>query len=211
MVGTGRGRTTGPRTWVGRTLYLAALLSAASLPVAAATLPQTPAQLPPANNVAEISPYPVPAPGSDPRAGRVRPTGPQAEDLLREGRQLSATFAALIEALEQSDLIVYVHAGGAPGISHLRFACATPRARFVRITINGLDAESIRIAALAHELRHAVEVAGAPEVRDDETLRAFYERCGQRMSDGQFCTREAQAAGAAVLNELCSAERPRLR
>jgi hypothetical protein len=211
MVGTRPGRTTGPRTWVGRTLYLAALLSAASLPVAVATLSGAPAQQSPANNGAGVSSPPVPASGPDPHAGRVRPTGPQAKALLREGRQLSETYAALVDALEQSDLIVYVHAGGAPGTSHLRFACATPRARLIRITLNGIDAEAIRISALAHELRHAVEVADAPEVRDDETLRAFYERRGQKMSSGQFCTREAQAAGAAVLNELCSAERPRSR
>jgi hypothetical protein len=137
--------------------------------------------------------------------------GDKADQLLREGAARSGAFAALLETLERSDVIVYVVSGGVPGPNHLRLACATGTSRFVRITLNARDAQAALIAGLAHELQHAVEVANAPDVRDDATLAQFYARHGQEISSGRFCTREAQAARTTVLNELCLGNRPRPR
>jgi hypothetical protein len=196
---------------VGRTLLLAAQLSAVSLPSLASPLPQPAAQARAAGLSADVvsSPAEVSAPSRLSR--RVRPVSDQANQLLREGAARSAAFAALLDILERSDLIIYITTGGAPGPNHLRLACATGTARFVRIAINAQDAETHLIAGLAHELQHAVEVANAPDVRDDATLVQYYEQHGQEISSGRFCTREAQAAGTTVLNELCLSEGPRPR
>jgi hypothetical protein len=54
---------------------------------------------------------------------------------------------------------------------------------------------------LAHELQHAVEVAGAPGVTDATTLRQFFERVGQRVSDDGYCTPDAQKVQRIALYE----------
>ena len=201
MVGTSPGRTTGSRSWAGKAVLLAVQLLTASLPPTAAALPQAPGGRPPAGSAADVSPSLTPMPVA--HGNRVRPVGATADGLLRAGRGRSITFASLLETLDRSDLIVYVEKGGMPGPNCLRFACATGTARFVRITINAQDAEARQIAGLAHELQHAVEIAGAPGVKDDATLLEFYAQNGQEVSPGRYCTREAQRAERVVLDELC--------
>jgi len=58
---------------------------------------------------------------------------------------------------------------------------------------------------LAHELWHAVEIAGAPEVRDRASLLRLYQRIGEGFRAGgrmEMETQRAQATQATVLNEL---------
>ena len=51
--------------------------------------------------------------------------------------------------------------------------------RYVRIQIvNHLSPEDT-IALIGHELRHALEVAAAPEVRDQKGLMELYQRIGE--------------------------------
>ena len=158
-------RTRSSRTMgfqVGRTLLLAVQLTAASLPSLASPLPQPADQARAASLAADVVPSPADVPAPSRLSIRVRPVGDKANQLLREGAARSAAFAALLETLERTDLIIYITTGGAPGPNHLRLACATGTARFVRIAINAQDAETNLIAGLAHELQHAVEVANAP-------------------------------------------------
>ena len=57
---------------------------------------------------------------------------------------------------------------------------------------------------IAHEMRHALEVLGHPEVVDVPTFEALYRRIGTPMT-GQirgYETSGARAAGDAVLTEL---------
>ena len=209
MARTRSSRTMGSQ--VGRTLLLAAQLSTVSLPSLASPLPPPSDQARAASLMADAASSPAEVSALSRSSGRVRPVGDKANQLLREGTARSAAFAALLDTLERSDLIIYITTGGAPGPNHLRLACATGTARFVRIAINAQNAETHLIAGLAHELQHAVEVANAPDVRDDATLVQYYEQHGQEVSSGRFCTREAQAAGTMVLNEMCLGERPRPR
>ena len=58
----------------------------------------------------------------------------------------------------------------------------------VSIRLSPLD----RIALLGHELRHATEVAAAPDVRDEAALARLIARIGWAKSRGQF---ETDAAG----------------
>jgi hypothetical protein len=141
------------------------------------------------------------SPPSDPPR-RVRPLGAVALMLLEDGAAQSPTVARMLEALRQSDLIVYVATGFLPIPGRLDLACARPGVRFLRITINVPDAEPNLIASLAHELQHAVEIAGAPEVTDTATLGRYYREHGQRVCADEFCTKAAQQAAARVLVEL---------
>src|SRR6476646_251732 len=111
----------------------------------------------------------------------VRAADRSMERMLRVGFEQSATFAALLRRLEQSDLLVYVEtvprlAGALEG----RFIIqpAAHGFRYVRIQIALRGTPSDVIAVLGHELRHAVEVADARSVVDEAGLKALYRRIG---------------------------------
>ena len=149
----------------------------------------------------------VPAPGEAPI--RVRPLGAVARMLLDDGAARSETFAHLLETIGRSDLIVYVATGFLQAPGRLDLACAKPGVRFLRITVNVPDAEPNLIGALAHELQHAVEIAGAPGVTDAASLARHYREHGQRIYGDEYCTREAQRVTKAVLCELAAAVKAR--
>jgi hypothetical protein len=143
-------------------------------------------------------------PPSADRLLRVRPLGAAALMLLEDGAATSPTVARLLEEIGQSDLIVYVATGFLSVRGRLDFACAKPGVRFLRITINVPDAEPNLIASLAHELQHAVEVGGAPEVTGAATLARYYRKHGQRICGDEYCTKAAQQIAALVSVELAS-------
>jgi hypothetical protein len=59
------------------------------------------------------------------------------------------------------------------------------------------------IAVIAHELQHAVEVAGDPGVVDDAGLVALYRRIGHNSAGGHsYDTDAARTAGHTVRDEL---------
>jgi hypothetical protein len=134
----------------------------------------------------------------------VRPVDPAAATLLEHGARLSPTVARLLQVLEHSDLFVYVETGCLKVKAALRFAVATPQGRFLRITINAPELECRMIGELAHELQHAVEIAGAPQVKDTASLNRYYEIEGIRTPEGGYCTLEARRVGLLALYEVNS-------
>jgi hypothetical protein len=60
----------------------------------------------------------------------------------------------------------------------LTFMAAGGGRRYVNVRVACMSNDSEQIAALAHELRHAVEIADASYVVDVASLRALYERIG---------------------------------
>jgi hypothetical protein len=112
---------------------------------------------------------------------RLRPASAFEADLIEEALCRSATVRSLVATLKTSDLIVYVNlkrlssrdlAGG------LQFVAATADSRILRIVIGLTVDRTARIARLGHELQHAVEVAGAPEIRSAQALGDFYRSHG---------------------------------
>jgi hypothetical protein len=138
---------------------------------------------------------------------RVRTTNARIRRALSEGERQSLTFRRLRHALEQSDLILHIEAGDCqcqPARSCLSFVTLTGGARYVRIWVSLRQIQRELIEHIGHELRHAVEIAAAPEVVSDVTLKRFYERsahssCGVRCG---YETEDAQRAQAAVRAEL---------
>jgi hypothetical protein len=63
------------------------------------------------------------------------------------------------------------------------------------------------MASIGHELRHTIEVIGAPDVRTDSAKFFFYERVAMHGSSGERETRAAMDAGNAVRSELTSFNR----
>lgn len=125
--------------------------------------------------------------------GHLRPQSPAAVELVDRAISRVPEVAALVEALESSDVFVYVTdaAVGGPGDppAYLRFlTCAGGR----RLLVIRIDHSSIppedRIVVLAHELQHAAEIAAHPDVRDAHGLAALYRRIGWEASHGCFET-----------------------
>jgi hypothetical protein len=134
---------------------------------------------------------------------RVRAGDVKAAALLRDGQARSATFRALIETIEQSDLIVYVQTRPLRLPGQLQLVGATPGCRHVRVMIRTPGLDTDMIGWLGHELWHAVELARAPGVRNQESLLRYYQRIG---SGGRHTstaeTGDAQAVGTKVLSEV---------
>ena len=135
----------------------------------------------------------------------LRPLDPFAQNALATGRQHSAFFRSLTAIIDRSDLIVYVSTSrtlpnGVDG--HLLLVAAVTGARYLRIVVSADLPPDRFVGVLGHELMHAVEVAGDPEVRDHASLRALYVRIGHSHDGVRFDTPEAVAAGYRVLSEL---------
>jgi len=125
---------------------------------------------------------------------------------MEEGSRRSATFKGLIERLTQSDLIIYVESGRCSGPQVMSSVAVTPSPssyRYVRVTVDTDHSLLVLISEIAHELEHAIEIAGAPEVVDRQTLRGFYDRIGfSSASLDAYETAEAIAIAARVRLEL---------
>jgi len=137
----------------------------------------------------------------------VRPTFSRARSAIERGTQKSATFVALVDTINRSNIIVHIVDGDCRN-PHTRactsFVAASPDVRYVRITIaQFLPADGI-IVVLAHELQHVAEIAGVPDVVDDRGMAAFFEAFGWSATDGSFETRRAMDASARVARELAS-------
>jgi len=125
---------------------------------------------------------PAEAPGTSPP--HIRPLDRCGTQLLDDATQQSATVRTLSERLAASDVLVYVSTAlpptGGRGMPRgkTRFISATPAVRILHIWVDPLQRPATRIAVLAHELQHALEVAGAPGVNDLDSFRRFFEGVG---------------------------------
>lgn len=137
---------------------------------------------------------------------RVRTAHPRITAALFEGVRRSRTFAGLVAELERSDVIAYVElAAHLPPLTEGRLMLVSKGGgtRYLRIQIRSTLPHDQMISLIGHELQHAVEIAGAPGVRDETTLKRFYERIGVGRTDVHgFDTDAARVAGDRVRGEL---------
>jgi hypothetical protein len=139
----------------------------------------------------------------------VRAPSSAVRSLLDQAATLPTTMA-LLRRLEVSDQVVYVVFTNSPEIptARTKLVAATNGVRFVRIDINADVAPGDRLPLLAHELQHAVELADAPDVRDDAGVRQLYERIGMGGPD-QFETSAARRVERTVRVEIGRRRPPR--
>jgi len=120
--------------------------------------------------------------GQEPRdGGHVRTIDARVRAEINEGLARSSLFRDLVTRLDGSDVIVYVETEcpmQARLFGRLTFMASGGGRRYVNVRIACMLNGSEQIAALAHELRHAVEIADAPYVVDVASLRRLYERIG---------------------------------
>jgi hypothetical protein len=144
--------------------------------------------------------------GADARATRrVRPLDAWAHESLDRGVTRSAIVRGLIAELEQSDVIVHVQTISTLPVGtagQTRLSGDGGECRYIRIQLNRALLPDERAAILAHELQHAAELARS-DVRDNEAVRALYERIGFQVGKGDvFETAAARDAGARAWLEL---------
>jgi hypothetical protein len=138
----------------------------------------------------------------------VRPGSASAQTLLADAAS-SPAVAALLARLDRSDQIVYVTFTSSPEIPRARtkLVAATPEGRFLRIDLSLHLPPWERLPLLAHELQHAVELADAPDVRDDEGVRQLYRRIGLPGTPDKYETAAARAIERQVRAEILRAKR----
>jgi len=148
-----------------------------------------------------------PAPPPNPYLGRhVRGTTPKMDLLIEEGMRRSPTFQGLIEALNASDVIVYLEATndmpkGLDG--RLAFMTTAGGVRYLHAQVTSSMTLDELIPIAGHELQHALEVAAHAEVRDGNSLAALYMRIGiPSHVKNRYDTAAAQSTGKRVRAEL---------
>jgi hypothetical protein len=138
----------------------------------------------------------------------LRTTDRRLIHLLDAGTRLSETFRRLVERIHRSDVVVYLECGRGSVASggRLAFVSSAGGLRYVHVRVARLTSVHQEIALIGHELRHAVEIADAPEVIDEASLARAYRRIGflnpRLVSDSTFDSDAAIEAGYQVLREL---------
>jgi hypothetical protein len=133
----------------------------------------------------------------EPSMRHVRASDPKVLALFRAGMSRSATFRQLVDALDRSDVIVYVEPkltrealGGF--LSHAVATGGTYRYLHIAVDIRGADGRLV--ALFAHELQHAVEVAQHDEVRDERGMAQLFDGLAIKFGCGGTTCSETQAA-----------------
>jgi len=136
----------------------------------------------------------------------VRTLDKRVQRLLATGVTRSPTFAALVASLNASDVIVYIEPTQTLPTTlagRLLLMPLSGQQRYLRVQVGVTMNPDDMISIIAHELRHAIEVADAPDVRNETGLVKLYERIGRR-SGVPHCyeTDAAQDAARHVRREL---------
>jgi hypothetical protein len=149
------------------------------------------------------------AAGAEGGASAVRVLNPVIATTLEQAYPVSPTLRAVVDELNRSDLIMHVVALRVDYRRHLsgslKFVNRAGGRRFVRVAINHRLPQEYLVAALGHELHHALEIARSSTVIDQDTLGTLYRTIGYRTPNScRVCyeTEEAQRIGARVREEF---------
>jgi hypothetical protein len=150
------------------------------------------------------------APASAHRLDRVRGDSRNLQVLISSGVQRSPTIRAIVDRLEASDLIVEVQCGlfkSSLQAGRTVLLSARPSVRYVLVEIACPQADAPALEILGHELRHALEIASAPWVVDEQSLEKLYSQIGYTNclkwgGLSEFETADAIEAGERVHHEL---------
>jgi hypothetical protein len=133
---------------------------------------------------------------------RLRPQDDRTTAMIAAGVARSASFRALVDRIEASDVFVYV--GMSPLLKssmagRLSWMTKAGGYRYLRAVIStDLSPDQI-IASLAHELQHVVEVIDESDVVDEKSLEKLYKRIGRRSQASVTAAWETVAAQEAAI------------
>ena len=134
----------------------------------------------------------------------VRSSSSDLVALIEQAGQRSATFRGLLETINASDSIVFVEAGACGHGVRACFVSVTASGayRYMRVVVDTRKADWDLMGSIGHELRHTIEVIGAPRVRDNVSKHFFYQQIGTRGTDTARETQAAVDAGNTVRTEV---------
>ena len=146
----------------------------------------------------------IPRPSSI--GSHVRGATPAVNAMLATGIKRSTTFAGLVRALDETDIIVYVETINAlpPGLDgRLTFLTKAGGFRYLRVQVASHTGTHDLIAVIGHELQHAMEIAEHPNVQDSEGVAGLYKLIGlQAPGVERYDTTAARSVGRRVRAEL---------
>jgi len=135
----------------------------------------------------------------------VRPLDPLATSLLSTGSRGSSTFAGLLAQLDESaGFVVYVTTSPDPDRrGSIVFVSRASGVTYLLIRVCTRQILTDRVAVLAHELEHAVEISAAPApVASEEDLRRLYTCIGIDSTGHHLESEAAVRAERAVHHEI---------
>jgi hypothetical protein len=137
---------------------------------------------------------------------RIRSSERRINTLLADGVRRSKSFADLVARIHRTDVIVYVetsHHLAGDTVGRILMQTAAGGQRYLRVQVRAMMQGDHIIAVVAHELHHALEVAGDKSVVDEVTLAELYRRIGHTSQGTHgYDTDGARAAGIRVRDEL---------
>jgi hypothetical protein len=142
-------------------------------------------------------------------AFHVRTTDARLRRLIDEGLRTSPTFRSIVDRLIGTDVIVHLQCDpvAPPHVDgRLTFSAKAGGFRYIVVRLRHQANPVLFIGLLAHELRHAVEVADTPAIVDSLSLAREYARIGYVRGNTpeamSFDTDAAIDAGYRVVAEI---------
>ena len=135
------------------------------------------------------------------RTSHVRVLDGGLRTLIADALSQSDTFRNLVARLDAEPIRVFVRCEPflARGVSAagLNFVASAPGVRYVGVFIRCGMPSRVQLPLIAHELQHALEVAGSPDIVDAASLAAHYQGVGfETFNDGHQRAWETDAARA---------------
>ncbi|MCX6552383.1 MAG: hypothetical protein NTY02_15500, partial [Acidobacteria bacterium] len=132
-----------------------------------------------------------------------------AVELLTDAAGRSAIVRAQLEELERADVVVYLvdsmNDSGDGIRATLEFVSCAAGTRYLLVRLDRWWlGPNQRVAMLAHELQHALEIAAAPDVTDTSRMVRLYRRIGWEAAAGRFESDGARSVGNRVGQQLAS-------
>ena len=128
--------------------------------------------------------------------------------LIEEGQRRSPLFRALVQQLEHSDVVVYVERGQLRDnlCGRLQFIGGNQPWRYVKVEIDSRHTLLEQMAALGHELQHAVEIAESPGAASAAFVEQLYRAIGFPMDSGRrrYETQAARETGRRIYQQVAS-------
>jgi hypothetical protein len=145
-----------------------------------------------------------PVPAVTPTFPHVRLMSSVTHTIVDDAVRRSPTIANMMREIEQTDVIAFIEL--TYGTSHAqgttKLIGVSDYARFVSVNVDFTLDQGRRMELLAHELCHVLEIAHAPEVRDDAGMQALFGRIGWSMVEKSFETAAAMDVEAMVRRDL---------
>jgi len=139
----------------------------------------------------------------------VRSSEPRLHKLIWSAAARSVSFDYLLQRLDVANVIVYLACNAIdarPPAPRLSFLSRVGIWRYLMVHLRCPMPDDPQIVMLAHELRHAVEIADAGDVVDQRSMLRHYMRIGFEVSDGTriraFETASARTTAEFVRREL---------